>query len=288
MKTLNELRNLGVTTLSVTKDLATAVNPYQKVYHSKQWFDFFALDLPPLPTSGIPDGLVGIEEVEEEEQYKLDGKWFKVNPNTEDWFRNGGNEFRFAIRYKQQEEVKPEGETLRNVSQEKFKRLLENEAHKSLCVINIGTQTHPDYLVAGVEHMVKDMTAIMYVSLPQPEQPEQFKCTHEALTDTGVGYHYCPACKESWKVEQPEQTAEGILDKIGCLSTSHYVTFGISTDNSTTRNIALEAMQEYASLRLSQYKASLIEKLEGVIKSKNGFDLYKGGIREAIDLIKNS
>ena len=37
------------------------------------------------------------------------------------------------------------------------------------------------------------------IAIPLPKE-----CEHEPLIDTGVGYHYCPACKQSWKPEQQD------------------------------------------------------------------------------------
>ena len=106
MKTLQELIALGVTHLSVTNEEATAVNPYdetqnQSAYHKRRHHDIYIL--PPLPTSGIPNGPVGIDEVEEVLQYKsmVGDKWVIAQMAREDY----PVETRLALRYKQQEEV---------------------------------------------------------------------------------------------------------------------------------------------------------------------------------------
>lgn len=45
---------------------------------------------------------------------------------------------------------------------EKFKRLLNNEMHKSLIIVNIGTDEHPDYVIEGTDLVVKNMITMLY------------------------------------------------------------------------------------------------------------------------------
>lgn len=84
MDTLDKLKELGVTTLLVANNEATAVNPYPYTSHDK-WrkVEEYNSDTPPLPTSGIPDGQVGIENVEPQHQWYSDGleEWLPIVSN---------------------------------------------------------------------------------------------------------------------------------------------------------------------------------------------------------------
>lgn len=108
---LKQLTDLGVKELLVTNGLATAVNPYQQ--HGQfdpdysQFKDFIA-NLPPLPTSGIPDGPVGIDEVEPVDEYY--NEYYSDNAEAWLWTDNihlykETHATRTAIRKKQPEEV---------------------------------------------------------------------------------------------------------------------------------------------------------------------------------------
>lgn len=86
MKILDELRVLGVTALSVTNNLATAVNPYDKyrnnalAFYMNEWIEFEDLTLPPLPAPNIPDDVYEIERFEVKEQFRnRDKGWMYWN-----------------------------------------------------------------------------------------------------------------------------------------------------------------------------------------------------------------
>ena len=88
MTTLQQLKDLGVTTFIVKGSEAMAVNPYE--WHNTTFsvhgrnenikrLRFNGLLFPPLPTFNIPNGDISIEEVEEVEQYLTNsGNWVIV------------------------------------------------------------------------------------------------------------------------------------------------------------------------------------------------------------------
>jgi len=68
MNLLDKYKSAGVKTFTVRNNEAIADNPYDELNDKREWTLFERLPLPPLPTSGIPDGTVSIEDVEEQEQ----------------------------------------------------------------------------------------------------------------------------------------------------------------------------------------------------------------------------
>lgn len=83
MSILKPYRDAGVLTFTVQNNEAIADNPYENpniIWDTfSQSVAFQQLAIPPLPTSGIPDGTVKIEDVEEQEQWKspLNGVWYE-------------------------------------------------------------------------------------------------------------------------------------------------------------------------------------------------------------------
>lgn len=168
MDQLDKLRELGVKELSITKDLATAVNPYVWDHQYDKWCDFEDLNLPPLPTSGIPDGLVGIDEVEPIRQYfcPVEKEW--VDDSAP--YHNYG--IRTAIRYKQPEEVK-----LRKPFKKVTVQPLDDEIDLK---IRQQEEVKPEY-----QHSAREYIS---VSLPQPEQTAEG--IHEWLKSQGYQTDY--------------------------------------------------------------------------------------------------
>lgn len=104
---LQQLEHLGVKELSVKNHEATAVNPYEKYYKHEcdtilhpAWMNID--ELPPLPTSGIPDGTVSIEQVEPQEQYCISTEWFPMI--WPDAIKSMNYETRTALVLKQEKE----------------------------------------------------------------------------------------------------------------------------------------------------------------------------------------
>ena len=47
-------------------------------------------------------------------------------------------------------------------SKEIFERLLRNEMHSNLIIVNEGTDEHPDYVIRGTELVVLSMIGMLY------------------------------------------------------------------------------------------------------------------------------
>lgn len=104
--TLQELKQAVVKSITVNGGEAIAVNPYtvddpysHKFKYSK-WCKFDKLNLPPLQTSNIPDGVYQVDELEEVLQWLCsDGKWYICKGLIGDY-----NITRFTLRLKQANE----------------------------------------------------------------------------------------------------------------------------------------------------------------------------------------
>lgn len=283
MKTLQQLKALGVTHLSVTNEEATAVNPYEdftnlcecdREYLCPNHELYYEVQtLPPLPCPAVENGTYEIGDFKEESEWLDEEKseWvIDTSPHI------GGNCLRtrkILVLKEQVEETEPmrEGERLNDYvsrkahSTDKFyaeKRKAEQLAEKPEGESEL---IDKNKLIAKIENVI----------------PE-FRALHGDKMAFGMytAIELIQTTKSSPPKAEPVASAEEWLQS------------NIDFDHTGWTEIYIselaDRLEKYTSLRVAQEKAELIEKLEGGHLGMGVNEDRWYGMNKAIDIIKNS
>jgi len=264
MSNLQTLKDLGVRTLTVKDHFATAVNPHTPLNElpvgvpAYNWVKFNRLNLPPLPTSGIPDGTVSIEEVEEEKQKLVYSDWV---PTKHD-FADKKSQYRTALVKKQVKEEEPKAEF---VLTPKWNWDLDMDFKK--------LRKDNGYTLREVEKL----TWISNAYLTQLETGKIKKPSYDTVMKLKDLY------SRTYPIEAQEQTAEGIEPKAWVVWRDH-------KDNAKLDGYSFVQGYVTADSQLAQYKAKLIVDLQRKkeLYVKFGRLAESTGVEQVIDLIQNS
>lgn len=272
--TLQSLQALGVRELSVKNQEATAVNPFNVIHATYDWELFHSRTKTPLPTSGIPDGTVLIEQVEEQKQWLFPSdKWLTtksiINIAACEEFKYPE---RIALVLKQVKEEEPKAE------QEFLEKLEE--------------------LGINDTNIIEKLKEI-YPKLRNSTEQENYTDYFVGRDGKKRGFNYTP--KPASVEPEGEQTAEGIEQAETLTVTPKGADFEIIVQHeqsgsaygiTLSKNSYEQLRQHFAASQLAQYKAKLIRQLEEEalnLKKYNSHDFYDGAskaMNKAIEIIQ--